>query len=1112
MPLLCFLINHLHFDSRGRYFQESSLQVSIAAIESISPFKAPTERLDGEVKSLPEKLNPNDVIASKALLVGGQATEQTKLPSSSSKDTQPGRAPVEVEPTRADSGPIRPSDVAKQHPDHHPKTVHLPPKEVQEERMRARRQSRDELRAAQLKEAEGHAVDLASSPSSTVGAWSTATPLPADPSPMTSIGEEPTVPADLKDKKPEHDHAIISDETANKRDHDSLLDAQKEAARREILGPDLASPDVQLRLEQEQAAKASRDAEAMASTFTAASTESRTEAALAAGASERTSKESSFTVKLAEQAGAVPATTDVAVKPQLSQTPQPQISKDTSSVSAESPVATAVNPAPAANINVAPSGRMTTRVSSGTMRQKSVSEIIGETPRVPHSSTKRASIPEPSPSAVSPRSRSVETSTTRQQRVQVDADTSRPAQVRRHSNLPVHAEGYQALRGAAEDPAKDYLEPLFRMQTYENLPINKTLSELLARASKVVSTADQFAGIHERQDHRILRRIYGLQNANKWSLRQMQPCLEPAPPKTHMDYVIAEMKWMRTDFRQERKIKKMNAKFFAEQCAEWVSADASQRRSMQVFVRPLELIKSTSNAPHSPAETNFENGEPHSQDARSPPELESSNEQDDSSVEDFDSPRTPSHAVAPTSIMKAMNVDGKDDQYQVFEQMQSAIGELPLYAPFEEEPVAAQPTIQRAVPSVSKYCDGKIMTKLPSPIKKRSRFDYEDEDEDDVLSQVPQAKRLRAREGGGIPPQQNDVALFDPDNKLLRDRLHSNTAFRPPSEFPMPSSHFYEFRTSSQWIAEDDQHLRRLAKDYSFNWSLIADEMSLPSCMSGAAERRTPWECFERWVELESLPNEMRKTLYFKTWNQRIEAAQRNNDMRYQAQLQQQSQTPNQPQNIVRRRTQPVRVEKRRTSRYLHVVDAMRKNARKREQHAHKQAEAQKAASLRKQHESTAPKSAMHSPAEFSRLRHERDVAYAQRQEQYRQQVIERQRVCQPVLKLKLPCANVFNSKQLCNSVEDNSPQANQVTRMQPSRGLSTYNNCSLDSPSRPGTTVRSTPPSNRVKLLNAMAHTLPFRKWVCKAVSLRPKCKPICVAVTLPQITALRIACNSKG
>jgi len=52
---------------------------------------------------------------------------------------------------------------------------------------------------------------------------------------------------------------------------------------------------------------------------------------------------------------------------------------------------------------------------------------------------------------------------------------------------------------------------------------------------------------------------------------------------------------------------------------------------------------------------------------------------------------------------------------------------------------------------------------------------------------------------------------------------------------------------------------------------------------------------------------------------------------------------------------------------------------------------AQKAASLRKQHENTQPKSTMHTPQEFSRLRQERDVQMALRQERYQQQMLAQQ-------------------------------------------------------------------------------------------------------------------------
>ena len=170
---------------------------------------------------------------------------------------------------------------------------------------------------------------------------------------------------------------------------------------------------------------------------------------------------------------------------------------------------------------------------------------------------------------------------------------------------------------------------------------------------------------------------------------------------------------------------------------------------------------------------------------------------------------------------------------------------------------------------MSKFCDSKVLAKMPPPPNKRSRYEYQDED--DVLDE-PEQKRPKARdEDSGLSPEQIGVALFNPEFKSIKERLHANTAFRPPSEFAMPSTHFYEFRSASQWTGEDDSNLRQLAKEYSFNWSLIADKLSLPSKLHGAAERRTPWECFERWVELETLPNEMKKTVYFRTWGQRME-------------------------------------------------------------------------------------------------------------------------------------------------------------------------------------------------------------------------------------------------
>jgi chromatin modification-related protein VID21 len=297
---------------------------------------------------------------------------------------------------------------------------------------------------------------------------------------------------------------------------------------------------------------------------------------------------------------------------------------------------------------------------------------------------------------------------------------------------------------------------------------------------------------------------------------------------------------------------------------------------------------------------------------------------------------------------------------------------------------------------VSKFTQGKVLPKQQHPSRKRSRFDYEDEDE---FQDQPSTKR--SRDEVAMPPEDQEIALFHPENKAIRDRLHANNAFRPPSEFQMPSTPFYEFRNGSQWVWEDDQKLRKLAKDYSFNWSLIADEMNLPSAFKSGMERRTPWECFERWVDLEQLPAEMRKTVYFKTWYQRLEHSQQAVERRYQAQVaamqqaQQNSTTgQTQPHMPVRRRTQPTRVEKRKTTRYLWVVDAMRKLARKREAAAFKQAESQRAAAQRKstqQNEAPQPRGPMPTPQEFSKTRYERDLQMAEVNRQRRQKMLEAQ-------------------------------------------------------------------------------------------------------------------------
>lgn len=220
------------------------------------------------------------------------------------------------------------------------------------------------------------------------------------------------------------------------------------------------------------------------------------------------------------------------------------------------------------------------------------------------------------------------------------------------------------------------------------------------------------------------------------------------------------------------------------------------------------------------------------------------------------------------------------------------------------------------------------------PPRKRSRYDYSS-DQEIMHHLTSHYSQEMDQDTGGLGPGKDDVALFRAENKHIRDRIHAGHAFRPPSEYLMPSQSFFKSRQSSQWTQAEDDELRRLVREYAYNWSLISSCLLSPSLFSSGAERRTPWECFERWISLEGLPAEMSKTQYFKEYHSRLQAAQSSHEAQQQALQQHQGNNGQTP--LRRRTTLPILVERRRSNRHLHLVDAMRKLAKKRETALHKQ-------------------------------------------------------------------------------------------------------------------------------------------------------------------------------
>ena len=585
-----------------------------------------------------------------------------------------------------------------------------------------------------------------------------------------------------------------------------------------------------------------------------------------------------------------------------------------------------------------PPERMTTRVSSGALRHKSVSEILGETPKsgtAPSTANashdthrddftpgfRRGSIVA-SPDSATPRARPSETKDRDKERSKLSAVVFA---LQKGFEGPRPGNAQSALRKTKADEEKDYLVPLFAAQATAQ---NPTLNHLLSTSHKTLTTANHYIDYHESQDCRILKRIYHLQNSNRWSLRQLERSAEPARPTTIWDALLGEVKWMRTDFREERKWKLVAARNLALWCAEWVASPADERASLQVKVRPILGRPESKSGSHLAPDTPRNDGIDH----ENTPELVETMEGDVSEPSDdglhSDFAKTPPPAalfsLGPENISFHLDKTPMSDKL---------LAELPQYQPYYRQQESRQSlgalidsAWQKPIVPVSKLALGKVVIRDPGSRRIKSRYEYALEEEPDEDG-IPNSHSFSHTNKPSLLPEQNDVALFSPSNSHIITRLHATHAFRPPSQHPMPTQQFFEFRSPSQWTLAEDDELRRLVREYEYNWHLISDCMSQPSLFTSGAERRTPWECFERWESFEGLPGDMDKHSYFRAWRQRRGTAKAHLEQRFL--LQQQSAGGAQ---IARRRSaEPMHVEKRRNDKPVALLTAIAKVVKRRE-------------------------------------------------------------------------------------------------------------------------------------------------------------------------------------
>ncbi|KAG9240608.1 hypothetical protein BJ878DRAFT_278820 [Calycina marina] len=920
-------------------------------------------------------------------------------------------------------------------PPHKAVSVHLPPREVQEQYLAEERQHRKHLAINLPPRDRGRGGEPLSSPGSTT--QSATTPALHDASTDTSPDHENRFDGDGMDVEPKTPAELdkLIQDTPQHNEYDRNPQAQMAVNRNEILGSSPITPEEQLQLE----GRAATQRPTLNGMPVAVFSEENSSSIMTKGAHEAvqvtvddnteparlqayaTDRNVAGMANSSQQAAArllvIPDSEAKSTPPadamDIDEESAPKLVNGTTKSRSETQhssialpsASTASNPPKDSLSSSTPTTeKMTTRVGSGAMKARTVSEILGGTSE-PNTNTILNNHANASKSAGVERSGASGNATPqvpgRKSLVQKEAEKQRTKLsqvVFAKQSPPKQKSTKQLVHGHQmyEEADQDYFVPLFLASTAAELPDRPSLDSLLSKAHKTISTENAYLPILENQSVRVLQKIYKLQASGKWALRQPKRSEEPQRSATHWDTLLEEAKWMRTDFRQERKWKMTVARNLAYACAEWHDASPEDRKKIQV---------KASSPPKEPL------GEPHrdvdigdiSSDAQATPELVASADigslMDEDEIDEsrLDLPDT----VAPYAIF------GLQDDDVVFGLQNSPttnqlLAELPMYGKPLEVPSSEPPSIsdlnpdrawrREAVP-LSKYVDGRMEVVDNGPPRKKSRFEYDEESEDDEAVFEHNHKRPI------LPPEIGHVALFDPAFRIIRDRIHAGHQFRPPSEFPMPLQNFFENRLSSQWTQQEDDDLRKYTKDFSYNWSLIALLLQSKSCFTSGAERRSPWECFERWVSLEGLPGDMAKTHYFRAYTGRVDAA--NRAVAAAAAIPQQPNGNGQLQPPRRRTTASIKVERRRTQKHLTLVDAMRKLAKKREGAAQKQQQAAALAASRKAPE-PGPRANLKTPMEFSKIKHEQMekmkenlIMSQQRQEAQRRAVMQQRQLQQ---------------------------------------------------------------------------------------------------------------------
>ncbi|CAN6658418.1 hypothetical protein TRVA0_030S01596 [Trichomonascus vanleenenianus] len=481
--------------------------------------------------------------------------------------------------------------------------------------------------------------------------------------------------------------------------------------------------------------------------------------------------------------------------------------------------------------------------------------------------------------------------------------------------------------------------------TTQHLPLTK----LLPGAHKTLTTESYQLALLEGKLAVVHARIEELKRSGKWSLRQHAKFKAPYRAKSQWDHLIEEMKWLQIDFKEERKLKIA----LCWEMAKAVEDYWKYGKRVCIKTRPIKHltpVKGEPNTTTAMGETTSSTEGIEGVDGVNPVDLEkaTADEEEANAVVVAKDSKKPFDSIVPRDDSQS-----PFKMYMDFESLNSASKEVFNLLP-------SLPTFTINSPYINEF-DSLSLTSVTKFLSapdlgrgwQRLVIDYDNTNY--TNNPIPLKNQ---------PPQKSDRSssrgpLF---GKELHHRKQLVRAPRPPHV------KYLEYRAPTMWLPGDDIKLQKLAKEYGYNWDVVAANI-LPLPTNGYVanvERRSAWQCFERWYQLNPGFNlqELRGP--------------------YALMAQQWFEASGKVQQTSKRRIYPIGVAAEsiqrghRRLRWASMFDAIRKSMKKRENAPKPNQSVQRKSQL-----SDSSKVNVASPADLTRLKYDRDRSLS---EQYQAQ------------------------------------------------------------------------------------------------------------------------------